>query len=196
MICHITSGEMALRMLDIFSLRTDPPMMTPYPGHLIDDEKGYRVLKCYIYKFIKNRIELKPRFDVEKKCFTEKKYFWFHTWRPLTGSYHNVQNIEKLKTLKSENFIAEEKNVYFMPQYIQERIPKKRRTYILQCTGSQVAHYLSAMTLEDLQNITIFSSTFDWAIDLFEDTLPGHDDDMDVLVYVKRPSKIHSDLKS
>jgi hypothetical protein len=44
------------------------------------------------------------------------------------------------------------------------------------------------MTLEDLQNITIFSNTFDWAIDLFEDTLPDHEYDMDVLVYVKRPS--------
>lgn len=44
------------------------------------------------------------------------------------------------------------------------------------------------MTLEDLQNITIFSSAFSWAIDLFEDILPGHKDNMDILVYVKRPS--------
>jgi hypothetical protein len=163
-------------------------MMTPYPGNLLDDEKGYRVLKCYIYKFIKNRMELKPRFDVEKKCFTAKKYYWFHTRRPLSGSFHNVQNIEKLAKLKEESFLIEENNVYFMPQYTQESVKKNRRTYIHQCTGRDVAHYLSVMTLEDLQNITIFSSTFDWAIDLFEDTLPDHEDDMDVLVYVKRPS--------
>ncbi|MDE1193601.1 MAG: hypothetical protein PW896_00015 [Pseudomonas sp.] len=99
-----------------------------------------------------------------------------------------MQNIEKLAKLKEESFLIEENNVYFMPQYTQESVKKNRRTYIHQCTGRDVAHYLSVMTLEDLQNITIFSSTFDWAIDLFEDTLPDHEDDMDVLVYVKRPS--------
>jgi len=162
-------------------------MITHYPGHLIDDERGFRVLKCYIYKFIKNRIELKPRFNVEKRCFTTKKYYWFHTWRPLSGSYHNDKHIENFEVLRSESFIHEEKHVYFMPQYTQARIAKKRKTYIYHCTGRDAAHYLSSMTLEDLQNITIFSSTFDWAIDLFEDTLPEHKDDMDILVYVKRP---------
>ncbi|MGH8420651.1 MAG: hypothetical protein ACRER8_25790 [Pseudomonas sp.] len=89
-----------------------------------------------------------------------------------------MQNIEKLAKLKDESFLMEEKNVYFMPQYTQESITKKRKTYMLQCTGRDVAHYLSVMTLEDLPSITIFSSTFEWAIELFEDTLPSHGDDM------------------
>lgn len=163
-------------------------MMTRYPGHLVDDDRGFRILKCYIYKFIKHRIEKKPRFDVEKKCFTTKKYFWFHTSRPLSGSYHTNDHIEKLETLRREQFIIQERHVYFMPQYTEVNVPKKRKSYIHQCTGQEAAHYLASMTLEDLQNITIFSSTFAWAIDLFEDTLLGHKDDMDVLVYVKRPS--------
>ncbi|MDH0746745.1 hypothetical protein N5D61_10345 [Pseudomonas sp. GD03842] len=163
-------------------------MMTPYPGRLLDDEQGFRVLKCYIYKFVRNRIERKPRFDLEKRSFTEKKYFWFNTWRPLSGSYHEDSYIESFEAVKKESFIAEEKNVYFMPQYTQDKTTKKRKSYIYQCSGLDVAHYLSVMTLGDLQNITIFGSRFDWAVDLYEDTLPGHKDDMDVLVYVKRPA--------
>jgi hypothetical protein len=126
---------------------------------------------------------------LKKNCFTVKKYYWFHTWRPLSGSYHNEKHIEKLELLKNESFICDEKHVYFMPQYTEQKITKKRKTYIHQCTGLEVLRYLSCMGLEDLQNITIFSSTFDWAIDLFEDTLPGYKDDMDILVYVKRPSR-------
>lgn len=109
---------------------------------MIDDEKGFRVLKCYIYKFIRNRIELRQRFDAEKKCFTTKKYYWFHIWRPLSGSYHNEMHIEKSEVLRSESFILEEKSVYFMPQYAQEKIAKKRKTYIYQCTGRDAADYL------------------------------------------------------
>lgn len=74
-----------------------------------------------------------------------------------------------------------------MPQYAQQKIEKNRKTLIYECSGPDVTKYLSLMTLEDLQNITIFSSTFDWAIDMFEDTMPGHKDDMDILIYVKRP---------
>jgi hypothetical protein len=125
--------------------------MTPYPGCLIDDDKGFRVLKCYIYKFIRHRIELKPRFDVEKNCFTVKKYYWFHTWQPLSGSYHNEKHIEKLEALKNESFIREEGNVYFMPQYTEEKITKKRKTYIHQCTGLEVVRYLSSMGLESAE---------------------------------------------
>lgn len=167
--------------------------MTSYPGTLIDDDTGFRILKCYIYKFIKHRVERKPRFDVKRKCFTEKKYFWFNTWRLLSGSYHNDNHVEKLEGLWFEEFILEEPKVYFIPQYTEGKISKKRKRYIFQCTGQEAAHYLSSMILEDLQNITIFSSAFSWAIDLFEDTLPGHKDDMDILVYVKRPfCKRHS----
>jgi hypothetical protein len=106
----------------------------------------------------------------------------------MSGSYHTTDHIEKLDTLKRERFIIDEPHVYFMPQYTQEAVPKNRRSYIHQCTGQEAADYLVSMTLADLQNITIFSSTFQWAIDLFEDTLPGHKDDMDILIYVKRPS--------
>lgn len=162
-------------------------MKNRYPGMLIDDDKGFRILKCYIYKFIKHRIERKPRFDLEKKCFTEKKYFWFHTWRPMSGSYHKENNIEKLEWLWRERFIIDEPNVYFLPQYTEEKISKKRKSYIFQCTGREAARYLASMTIYDLQNITIFSSKFDWAIDLFEDTAFDHKNDMDVVVYVKRP---------
>lgn len=162
--------------------------MTPYPGTLIDDQTGFRALKCYIYKFAKQKIIRKPRFDTHTKTFTQKKYFWFHTSRPTFGSYHTQKNIEKLETVRSESFVKNEKNVYFLPQYTQEKIDKNRKTYMFICTGYEAAQYLSSMTLEDLQNITIFSSTFTWAIDIFEDTLPDCRDDMDVVVYVKRPS--------
>lgn len=70
--------------------------MTSYPGTLIDDDTRFRILKCYIYKFIKHRVERRPRFDVKRNCFA-KKYFWFNTWRPLSGSYHNDNPLKNWK---------------------------------------------------------------------------------------------------
>lgn len=46
--------------------------MTSYPGILIDDDTRFRILKCYIYKFIKHRVERRPRFDVKRNCFAKK----------------------------------------------------------------------------------------------------------------------------
>jgi hypothetical protein len=162
-------------------------MQTPYPGKLVDDEVGFRVLKCYIYKFIKNNIIRKPRFDSASWSFTTKKYFWFKTLRPMFGEYHDKKCIESFHTLKGESFIADEKRVYFMPQCLQEQLVRKRKSYIYCCSGSEAAEYLSLMGVNDLQSLTIFSSSFSWAIDLFDDTVINPRDEMDVLVYVKRP---------
>lgn len=163
-------------------------MATPYPGKLINDETGYRILKCYIYKFAKNRITLKPRFNTETKSFTLKKFYWFNTLRPIVGTYHNHEHIERLDNIKTADFIANEETAYFMPQYSQQKNQQKRKTLIYKCSGADIIAYLGCMKLEDLQNITIFNSTFTWAIDIFDDTLPGHHTDMDVLTYVKRPT--------
>lgn len=162
-------------------------MLTPYPGKLIDDEIGLRIFKCYIYKFIKSNVKRKPRYDIAAKSFTAKKYFWFDTLRPMFGAYHSKENIESFHIIKGERFIAEEKNVYFMPQYLQDEVKGKRKSYIYCSSGSEILEYLSSMGVQDLQNLTIFSSSFSWAIDLFDDTVIHPKDEMDVLVYVKRP---------
>lgn len=49
--------------------------MMVYPGTLMDDECGMRVIKCYIYKFAKERIERKQQYDVNLKRKTEKRFF-------------------------------------------------------------------------------------------------------------------------
>jgi hypothetical protein len=162
-------------------------MPIPYPGILLDDELGFRVLKCYIYKFVKGNIEKKPRFDVDTMSFSSKKYFWFKTGRPLLGGYHFAGNLIDLDDLKCEGFLSSEERVYFMPRYTQEKFIGKRKSYVYCSSGSDVAKYLSLMGVEDLQNITIFSSRFTWVVDLYEDTLPGSDNDMDILIYIKKP---------
>ncbi|WP_268797169.1 hypothetical protein [Pseudomonas huanghezhanensis] len=119
--------------------------------------------------------------------FTSKKYLWFHTLQPFFGDYNLPGNIEKLESLKSARFISEEKKVYFMPQYIQEMVKGKRKSCIYCCSGVEVKKYLCSMSVYDLQNLVIFSSRLNWAIDILDDTLPGSDNDLDVLIYVKRP---------
>ncbi|WP_268797170.1 hypothetical protein [Pseudomonas huanghezhanensis] len=153
----------------------------------MSDELGFRVLKCYIYKFIKNRVEKRPRFDVGIMGFTSKKYFWFKTARPLFGDYHAICELISLDALKREGFLSGEKKVYFMPQYTQGVSRGKRKSNVYCSTGIDVVGYLSSMNINDLQNITIFSSRFTWAVDLYEDTLPRTENDMDILIYIKRP---------
>lgn len=162
-------------------------MLTPYPGKLIDDETGFRVLKCYIYKFIKGNIKKRPRFDVKEMRFSQKKYYWFNTLRPMFGAYHNERNIEPFHNLKDETFISDEKKIYFMPQYYQSKNLAKRNSYIYCCNGAELKEYFSSMKISDLQNITIFNSSFTWALDLFDETLPHPKNEMDILIYVKRP---------
>lgn len=162
-------------------------LRTPYPGTLIDDELGFRIIKCYIYKFVKKNIERRPRFDVGTMGFTSKKYFWFHTRQPFFGEYNIPENIEKLDNLKSASFVYDEEKVYFMPQYYQGEVKGKRKSCIYWCSGPEVTRYLSSIDLKDLQNLVIFNSRFTWAIDMFDETRHGADHDMDVLIYVKRP---------
>ncbi len=162
-------------------------MCTPYPGKLLADELGFRVLKCYIYKFTKRNILRKPRFDVETMSFSGKKYFWFRTGRPLLGDYHFADSFITLEDLKRESFLSCEERVYFMPRYIQGEVKAKRKSHVYCSSGRDVVGYLSVMNVDDLQNITIFNSRFTWAVDLYEDTLPGSDRDMDILIYIKRP---------
>jgi hypothetical protein len=162
-------------------------MMTPYPGKLIDDETGFRILKCYIYKFIKNNISKRPKFNLQTKQFTEKEYFWFNTLRPLYGNYHNIINTERLQNILKAQFISNEEKIYFMPQYYQEEHKTKRKSYVYCCTGEEVKQYLTKMHTKDLQNITLTSSTFNWAVDIFEDLVASPANDMDVLIYVHRP---------
>jgi hypothetical protein len=161
-------------------------MQTPYPGKLVDDEVGFRILKCYIYTFIKNNIVRKPRFDIASRSFTTKKYFWFKTLRSMLGEYHDKKCVESFHTLKGESFIADEKRSISCHS-LQEQLVRKRKSYIYCCSGGEAAEYLSLMGVNDLQNLTIFSSSFSWAIDLFDDTVIDPRDEMDVLVYVKRP---------
>ncbi|WP_296259474.1 MULTISPECIES: hypothetical protein [unclassified Pseudomonas] len=161
--------------------------MTPYPGQLIDDEIGFRILKCYIYKFIKNNIHKRPRYDVNDKSWTKKNFFWFNTLRPMFGSYHTENNLETLSNLRNAAFLSDEPKVYFMPQYIQEKFKKVTKSYIYCSSGTEVQEYLSEITAKDLQNITIFNNYFTWAVDIFEDTLPHSKNEMDVVIYVKKP---------
>lgn len=166
-------------------------MATPYPGTLLNDDIGYRALKCYIFKFIKGKVTRKSRFDLTQKKMTEKKYYFFNTLRPLFGEYHNEKNLCTLESLRSDYFFSDSDKVFFMPQYRQEKEEAKKTSYVFCCFGREIKAYLDSMTADDLQNITIFDSKFTWAIDLFEDLAPSSTSELDVMIYVKKPSLRH-----
>lgn len=163
-------------------------MATRYPGTLLNDDIGYRVLKCYIFKFIKGNVARKPRFDPIKRRMTEKKYYFFNTLRPLFGEYHNIKNLCSIESLRKDYFFSDSDKIFFMPQYRQEKEKTKRISYVFCCLGQEIKEYLDSITKDDLQNITIFDSKFTWAIDLFEELAPDSTSEMDVVIYVKSPS--------
>lgn len=158
-----------------------------YPGTLVEDDAGYRLVKCYMYKFVKNRIVRKPRYDRCSQGFTDKKYFWFNASRPLFGFYHKVENMVRFAWLLNGGFLEGKKQVFFMPQYIQGGREKKRKSIVYCCSGVEFVEYLRQITYGELQNITVFDSSLGWAIDIFEDLVFNNIDDKDVVVYFSSP---------
>lgn len=163
-----------------------------YPGTLLDDEKGYRLLKCYMYKFIKNKIIRKPRFDKATHTFTEKKYFWFNSSRPLFGRYHTLDKIISFHWVLNGDFLGNKAQVFYMPQYSQGKHGKKRKTFVYCCPGAELVQYLNKIHYDEMQNITIFDSSFSWAIDIFEDLTFNNVDEKDVITYFSPPQPIRN----
>ena len=158
--------------------------MIAYPGTLMDDNSGMRVVKCYIYKFARERINRKPKYDAKFKRMTEKNFFWFHTTRPIWTRYHTIENILAVKDFIRLHQGVGNKRVYFMPQYFPGNIQfHKRRTLVYCSSMEDVVNYLKAWGESDLQNITIIDSEFRWFYDVFEDEIKGAEDNMDVVAY-------------
>lgn len=158
--------------------------MIAYPGTLIDDDNGMRVVKCYIYKFAKERIDRKPRYDAKSKKMTEKKFFWFHTARPIWTRFHTIENRLAVKDFIRLHQGVENKRVYFMPQYFPDDIQFHKRKTLVYCSSMEDAvNYLKAWGESDLQNITIIDSEFRWFYDVFEDEVKDAENNMDVVAY-------------
>ncbi|EOI5721304.1 hypothetical protein ACMS1V_003326 [Cronobacter dublinensis] len=158
--------------------------MIAYPGTLMDDDSGMRVVKCYIYKFARERIDRKPRYDAKSKRMTEKKFFWFHTSRPIWTRFHTIENRFAVKDFIRLHQGAGNEMVYFMPQYFPESIQFHNRKTLVYCSSMEdVVNYLNAWGKSDLQNITIIDSKFRWFYDLFEDEVKDAEDNMDVVAY-------------
>ena len=158
-----------------------------YPGCLLDADLSIRVLKCYLYKFVKNKITKKTRYDKIAGRMTEKKYFWFNFSRPLFSAYHSIDNMVRFNDLIGSEFIGGKSNVFFVPHYRPEDYDKKRKAFVYRCTGLELERYLRDLNACHMQNIIIFDSSFLWAIDVFEDIVMGSVDCKDVVVYFKRP---------
>ena len=160
-----------------------------YPGTLLDDELGYRLLKCYVFKFIRHKVLRRPRFDVAAQAFTHKQYFWFHTKRPLFGDYHRQENRVRFSWVLNSGFLAGKRAVFFMPQYSASDSGKHRKTNVYCCSGAEVISYLDRMEWHEMQNFTLFDSSFDWALDIFEDLVPDEQHDKDVVIYFRPPAR-------
>ena len=158
--------------------------MIAYPGTLMDDDSGMRVVKCYIYKFARERIDRKPRYDAKSKRMTEKKFFWFHTARPIWTRFHTIENRLAVKDFIRLYQEVGNKRVYFMPQYFPDNIQFHKRKTLVYCSSMEdVVNYLNAWGESDLQNITIIDSEFRWFYDVFEDEVKDAEDNMDVVAY-------------
>lgn len=158
--------------------------MMVYPGTLMDDECGMRVIKCYIYKFAKERIERKQQYDVNLKRKTEKRFFWFHTVRPIWTRFHILDNQLAVKDFITLHQGVENKIVYFMPQYLPEDMQfHKRKSLVYYAPIEAVIEYFKGWGESDLQNITIIDTHFRWFYDVFEDAVKNSESNMDVVAY-------------
>lgn len=158
--------------------------MIAYPGTLMDDECGIRVIKCYIYKFAKEKIERKQRYDVNLKRKTNKKFFWFHTLRPIWTRFHILDNQLAVKDFITLHQGVKNQTVYFMPQYFPEDMQfHKRKSLVYYASIEAVIEYFKGWRESDLQNITIIDTHFCWFYDVFEDEVKNSESNMDVVAY-------------
>lgn len=158
-----------------------------HPGCIFDERLSERLIRCYLYKFIKTKIVRRPRYDRATGKMTSKRYFQFNMSRPFYGSYHTVSNMVRFSDLIQSNFIKAQDIVFYILHYAPLGREKGRKAFVYFCEGAELQMYLAELDSDYMQNITIFDSSFSWAIDIFEDLVPGFVDYKDVVLYFKRP---------
>lgn len=158
-----------------------------HPGCMLDKGLSERLIRCYLYKFIKNKVVRKPRYDKATGNRTSKTYFQFNMSRPFYGSYHAVSNMVRFSDLIQSNFIKSQNVVFYILHYAPLGRDKGRKAFVYLCEGAALQMYLAKLDSDYMQNITIFDSSFSWAIDIFEDLVADFVDYKDVVLYFKRP---------
>lgn len=162
-----------------------------YPGYLLDAELSVRLMKCYAYKFVKNRIARKSKYDKVLGRMTEKKYFHFNLSKPMFAPYHSVENLVRLDELLGSGFLSGKSHVFFVPHYRPIFHEKGRKAFVYCCAGLDLEEYFRTLDEDCMQNVTIFDSSYSWAIDIFDDTVPDFRNYKDVVVYFRRPGGVN-----